>query len=101
MPEGIGIFQPAKNRWTIWGEWKDGLLNGKIMKLEGNGDRREYECKAGKIDGNYIRFKHDGGRYEEECQEGICNGVKREYDRNNKIIREAIYQNQKWVKEVI
>ena len=35
VPEGIGIFQPAKNRWTIWGEWKDGLLNGKIMRLEG------------------------------------------------------------------
>ena len=22
VPEGIGIFQPAKNRWTIWGSGK-------------------------------------------------------------------------------
>ena len=41
---------------TVEGEWKDGLLHGKAVENNEDGNRDEYEAKEGKYDGKYITY---------------------------------------------
>ena len=53
-PHGVGKWK-YDDRWNIEGEWKDGLLNGRVA-MNSYGDRYEYEAKDGKHHGKYIGY---------------------------------------------
>ena len=82
LPEGCGIFYGKE--FTIFGEWEDGMLNGKALTENSkNGIRVKYECKKGKLNGNYMLFSNDGFQ-QTEYKEGKKNGIDRIY-KNGKL----------------
>ena len=43
----MGRWKNEYGNWTVEGEWKDGLLNGKVVEYW-DAHRDEYEAKDGK-----------------------------------------------------
>ena len=61
-PHGVGKWKWDGGNWTVEGEWKNGLLNGKAVENHWSGGSYEYEAKDGKYDGKFIEYYNDGSR---------------------------------------
>ena len=73
------------------GEWKDGFLNGKSHYINVDGEETSKEYKNGKVHGRLIEYIR-GYRKEREYIDGKKNGYSREYDKQENIIHEAIFE---------
>ena len=60
-PHGLGKWKRDGSHWTVEGEWKDGLLDGKAVENNIFG-HDEYEAKDGKKNGKFMRYFVDGCR---------------------------------------
>ena len=59
-PNGIGRWKRDGINWIVEGEWKEGLLHGRAVENDYDGDHGEYEVKDGKWNGKYICYWVDG-----------------------------------------
>ena len=99
-PHGVGRWTRDDGKQTVEGEWKDGKGNGKAVRNWSDGDRDEYEAKDGKYNGKYITYYDDGRRWQMEYKDGKWDGRCRRYDRDGVITKDAIYENDKQIKQL-
>ena len=55
QPHGLGKWEPDDGNEIVEGEWKDGLLNGKVVR-DWHGYREEFEAKDAKKNGKCIAY---------------------------------------------
>ena len=83
-PHGLGKWKRDGSHWTVEGEWKDGLLDGKAVENNIFG-HDEYEAKDGKKNGKFIRYFDDGCRGWSEYKDGKYDGRHRKYNEDGVI----------------
>ena len=59
-PHGVGKWKWEDGDDTVEGEWRDGLLHGRVVENWSDGYREEYEAREGKISGKLVRYYDDG-----------------------------------------
>ena len=67
-------------------------MHGRVISLYEDGDRAEYEARDGKLDGKYIMFRSDG-RVEREWKGGLRHGRRRQYDQDNVVTAESMWEH--------
>ena len=91
-PHGLGKWKQGAHGDAVEGEWKDGLLHGKVVQDHGL-YLNQYEAKDGKIDGKYLIYYSDGRRLLGECKGGKYHGRYRIFGREGAILSDAIFED--------
>ncbi|MBX3042327.1 MAG: hypothetical protein KIT33_00035 [Candidatus Kapabacteria bacterium] len=89
---GVGIF----GKKAIYeGFWKDNLKHGEGIYTWANGDIYKGEYLNGKRSGFGVYYFSSGERYEGNWDKDLRNGKGKIYDKNNIIVLEGIWENDR------
>ena len=104
-PHGLGCwtrnYSYMHQNLVIEGEWRNGKLHGKAIKIDANG-RQQCEMKNGKMDGRCILQKENGDYAQIEYKGGSYHGIYKKFNKEKEEISRHVYkqgvvqkQNQK------
>ena len=96
-PHGLGRWKRQDGGRVIDGEWKYGLVDGRVFEYNTIGDVIIYEAKKGMYHGKYIYYWNYGNRSEFEWRKGQKHGLQRMYNADEDIVMEWVF---KWGQKV-